>query len=200
MRYITHPNVDIDPHTPVTSWSLSPLGRHRAQTMLDQSWIQSIRHVISSSETKAMETAGLLAARLGLTVDVRPQSAEIDRSATGYVEQHRHEFLADRFFTEPQVSADGWERAVDAQRRIVDAVKDVLGEPNDPAGDVAIVGHGAVGTLLMCHLDGRTIGRVHDQPGQGHFWSYDRSTNRLLHGWRRIDGLQHADMTSADRS
>lgn len=193
LRYITHPNVDIDPHRPVPQWGLSALGRGRAQAMLDQPWLESIDHIIRSTETKAMETAELIAIRLDLTVDVRPSSGETDRMATGYVERERHELLADRFFSEPDVSADGWERANDAQRRIVDAVIDVLGEPNDAAArNVAIVGHGAVGTLLMCHLDRRAISRVHDQPGQGHYWSYDRSAKRLLHGWRRLDDLERA--------
>lgn len=189
LRYITHPNVDIDPHVPVPEWALSPLGRRRATLMLDQPWVASIDRIVSSGETKALETAELIGIRLGLPVDVRPSSGETDRTATGYVESERHELLADRFFAEPHLSADGWERAIDAQARIIDVLDDVLHEPNEAAGDVAVVGHGAVGTLLMCHLDGRPIARVHDQPGQGHYWSYDRSQDRLLHGWRPIDDV-----------
>jgi len=193
LRYITHPDVEIDPHIPVTQWALSPLGRRRAQAMLEQPWIRSIGHIIISSETKAIELAELIAKRLELPVDVRSASGETDRSATGYVERDRHELLAGRFFAEPQVSADGWERAVDAQRRIVESVIDVLYVSDCAAVDVAIVGHGAVGALLMCHLDGLAISRAHDQPGQGHHWSYDRSDDRLLHGWRRIDDLATTD-------
>lgn len=187
LRYITHPNVEIDPHTPVTEWHLSDVGRRRAHALLEQSWIDSVDLVISSAETKAIETAELIAARRNLVVDVRRSTGEIDRSATGFVEPERHELLADQFFADPERSTSGWERAVDAQRRIVDAVSDVLGTPIDAVGDVAVVGHGAVGTLLLCHLDGRAISRSHDQSGQGHYWSYDRSDHRLLHAWRPID-------------
>ena len=188
LRYISHPNVDIDPHRPVAEWRLSELGRQRAHALLDQEWITSIGLIISSAETKALETADLIAARLNMDVDGRRSTGEIDRSATGFVEPERHELLADRFFAHPTQSASGWERAVDAQQRIVDAVGDVLDAPlADPDGDVAIVGHGAVGTLLMCHLNSRAINRSHDQPGQGHYWSYDRSDRRLLHPWQPID-------------
>ncbi|WP_040493464.1 histidine phosphatase family protein [Ilumatobacter nonamiensis] len=186
LRYITHPNVEIDADTPVPMWGLSALGRRRALAMLDQQWVGSIGRIISSSETKALETADLIAAQLGLSVEVRPESGEIDRSSTGFVEPERHELLADRFFAEPDSSMEGWERAVDAQRRIVGVMRDVV-EARDGRDDVAVVGHGAVGTLLMCHLVGLRISRDHDQPGQGHFWSYDRADNRLLHGWRSID-------------
>lgn len=187
VRYITHPNVDIDPTMAVPEWSLSAVGRRRALALLDQPWIVSIGRILSSPETKAIETADVIAERLDLFVQVRRSSGETDRSATGYVEAERHERLAHRFFADPERSADGWERAVDAQRRIVDAFKDILHEPTDDGGDVAIVGHGAVGTLLMCHLDGREISRAHDQPSQGHYWSYDRSERQLLHAWRPID-------------
>ena len=45
----------------------------------------------------------------------------------------------------------GWERAIDAQRRIVAAVEQVvLTAPK--LGDVAIVSHEGVGTLLLCRL------------------------------------------------
>jgi broad specificity phosphatase PhoE len=59
----------------------------------------------------------------------------------------------------------------------------------DPSGsgDVAIVGHGGVGTLLLCRLAGLPIDRAHDQPGQGHYWSYDASNRHLMHGWQPID-------------
>ena len=192
LRYITHPNVDIDASTPVPDWGLSVLGRRRARSMLDQRWVGSIGRIIASSETKALETAELIADRLGLVVEVRASSGEIDRSSTGFVEPERHELLADRFFAEPESSVEGWERAVDAQRRIVEVLHDVLDGGRDWPGDVAVVGHGAVGTLLMCHLDGRTISRDHDQPGQGHFWSYDLSDNHLLHGWRSIADLEES--------
>lgn len=48
------------------------------------------------------------------------------------------------------------------QRRIVDAVTAVL-DGHDPARPIAFTGHGAVGTLLKCHLGGRKISRDEDQ-------------------------------------
>ena len=184
LRYITHPDVEIDPDLPVPTWGLSAEGRRRAAVMVTQTWARSLGSVVSSSETKALQTARLLADHLGIEVEVRPSTGEIDRSATGFVSEGRHEELADRFFSEPGSSAEGWETAHDAQNRIVEAVADLV---TDSEHDVAVVGHGAVGTLLMCHLAGLVIERRHDQPGQGHFWTLDRATRRLLHGWRPID-------------
>jgi hypothetical protein len=56
------------------------------------------------------------------------------------------------------------------------------------AGDIAIVAHGGVGTLLYCHLAGLPISRQYDQPAQGHYWSYSLSQRSLLHGWLSIAG------------
>ena len=95
------------------------------------------------------------------------------------------EATADRFFAEPDRSIDGWETAAAAQARIVAAVDRVLAE--SPPGDVAIVTHGGVGTLLQCALRGVPISRALDQPGQGHWFAFERASRRVLHGWRRFE-------------
>lgn len=187
LRYITHPNVAVDPLVAVPDWSLSDLGRRRAHTMLGQPWLETAGRIVSSAETKALETAAILADHLGLPVEIRADAGETDRSATGFVPQPRHEQLADRFFADPDASADGWETARAAQLRIVEALGDLLVGGDD---DVVAIGHEAVGTLLMCHLTGLPIDRVHDQPGQGHYWTLDRSSGRLLHQWRPIDEIE----------
>ena len=51
---------------------------------------------------------------------------ENDRSATGYLPPDRFEAVADRFFAEPETSVLGWERAVDAQARIVACVARIV--------------------------------------------------------------------------
>ena len=139
--------------------------------------------VFSSAERKARETAAVL----GLPPRVRQALGENDRSATGYLPRAEFEATADRFFAEPEASIRGWERAVDAQARIVAAVAAALAEA--PPGDVAIVAHGGVGALLRCHLAGVAITRAEDQPagGGGHLFGFDRATGRLLGPWRRIE-------------
>lgn len=186
--YISHPNVHIDPDVAVPQWRLSDVGRDRAAAMLDQPWVSSIAAVSSSPEHKAQETAGILADHLGLSVEVVDRTGEIDRSATGYVPEERHEELRRRLFAEPDHSADGWERASDATHRLVTRLGPLLragGRTTD--SDVAVVGHGGVGTLLLCHLLGIEPDQAHDQPGQGHYWIYDVTNRRVLHEWRPID-------------
>ncbi|MBZ9849600.1 phosphoglycerate mutase family protein [Mesorhizobium sp. CA14] len=189
--YITHPQVRIDANVPVPEWGLSDVGRARAVAMLDQPWVGSIRRVVSSGERKAVETAKILADHLHLTVEIRERMHENDRSATGFLPPPEFEAVADEFFARPHVSIRGWERAIDAQRRIASEVDAVLAAD---AGNVAFVGHGGVGTLLLLLLDGREISRVADQPaGGGNYFAYDIEARRTLHGWRPIDELTPHD-------
>ncbi|RUX03375.1 MAG: histidine phosphatase family protein [Mesorhizobium sp.] len=187
--YITHPQVQIDATIPVPDWGLSDIGRARAHAMLDQPWIASIARVVSSEERKAVETAEVLGRHLDLAVQVRERMHENDRSATGFLPPPEFEAVADRFFANPHESIRGWERAIDAQQRIVSEVEAVLDAGG--AGDIAFVGHGGVGTLLLVSLSDSRISRDADQPaGGGNYFAYDIGARRLIHGWRPIDRVE----------
>lgn len=163
--YLTHPQVQVDPAVPVPDWGLSPVGRARTEAFARHAGLAAFRRIVSSAEEKAKEAAAILAAALGLTVEVRQGLHENDRTATGYLPEAEFQAMADAFFRRPQESVRGWERAVDAQARIVSGVTAALAEaPDVPA---LFVGHGGVGTLLLCHLAGYPISRVHDQPPVG---------------------------------
>jgi len=184
--YITHPQVQIDADIPVPEWGLSEIGRARAVAMLDQPWIGSIRRVVSSAERKAIETAEILARHLGLAVEVRERMHENDRSATGFLPPPEFEAVADQFFANPHKSIRGWERAIDAQQRILSEAEAVLGAAD--SSDIAFVGHGGVGTLLLLSLSGREISRAGDQPaGGGNYFAYDMGARRVIHEWWPID-------------
>ncbi|MET0146086.1 MAG: histidine phosphatase family protein [Ilumatobacteraceae bacterium] len=185
IHYISHPQVTVDPAVPVDQWGLSPTGRQRAAAMAAGDWVRSIRRIVSSAETKALETAALLGASLGVAVETRPASGEIDRAAAGFLPPDEFEVVADRCFAEPSTSARGWERAIDAQARIAATLADLLDD--DGPGDVAVVGHGGVGTLWWCHLSGTPIERRWDQPGQGHVFRVDRASRRPLDHWWPIE-------------
>ena len=186
VRYLTHPQVQIDPDVPVPQWGLSPVGRARTEAVARAGWLARTTQIVSSGERKAIETAEIIAARLGLMIEIREAMHENDRSATGFLKPAEFEQVADRFFAEPHLSVRGWERAIDAQARIVREAEAVLSR-NRP-GDVLFVGHGAVGTLLFCHTAGHPIDRVHDQPaGGGNVFAFARDGRQVVHGWRRME-------------
>lgn len=186
LRYITHPEVTVDPSVAVTRWNLSPVGLARAHAIVRQPWASAIGRIVSSTEAKAVQTATILSEHLGISIEIREDLGENDRSATGFVAPTRFEALADAFFAEPTRSVAGWERADDAQRRIVAGLADLL-DADAADIDIAIIGHGAVGTLWYSAVSGQPIDRRHDQPGQGHYFTVDLPSGRVEHPWRPID-------------
>lgn len=185
-RYLTHPQVLIDAATPVPRWWLSDNGRARARLLLRADWLPRLSRIVSSDETKAVETAEIVAKAAGLNVEIRENMGENDRSATGFLPPEEFEAVADRFFAEPERSARGWATARHEQARIVDAIDDVL--RGHDAGDVLFVGHGAVGALNLCRLLDVPISRALDQPGGGgNLYAWKISTGRVLHRWRSIE-------------
>jgi hypothetical protein len=64
VRYLTHPQVQIDPAVPVPQWSLSPIGRTRTGGLANASRLSSTTQIVSSGERKAIETAEIIAGPL----------------------------------------------------------------------------------------------------------------------------------------
>jgi len=183
VRYLTYPQVQIDPDVPVPQWGLSPVGCARTEAVAHAGWLARTTQVISSGERKAIETAEIIAGPLGIMIDIREAMHENDRSATGFLKPAEFEAVADQFFAQPHLSVRGWERAVDAQARIVREAEAVLARKRH--GDVLFVGHGAVG-----HIAGHPIDRVHDQPaGGGHVFAFTRDARHVLHGWRKMEEI-----------
>ncbi|WP_439690771.1 histidine phosphatase family protein [Curtobacterium sp. SP.BCp] len=172
--FVTHAEPVVDPAAPIETWGLSPVGRTRAGA-----WRAPASPVVTSTERKAVETAELVAG--GRPVEQDPALGEIDRSATGYLPFDEFDAVVDAFFARPSESVRGWERAVDAQERIVAAVRAQAG-----AGDVVLVSHGAVGALLLASLSGGPISRAAEQPGMGSVLTLDPVSWRATSDWQRL--------------
>jgi broad specificity phosphatase PhoE len=186
--YITHPDVVIGPDVLVDQWPLSLRGRERMRAMLKSPWVSGIRAIYCSAEQKAIDGAAILSEAVSIPYVVVAQLGENDRSSTGYLPGPEFESVVDEFFCRPEASVRGWERAVDAQSRIVAATMVILRSQPDE-GDIAMVAHGGVGTLLLCYLKDTPISRKHDQPptNGGNYFVFDRTTLGVLHGWQPIE-------------
>lgn len=182
--FVTHPEVVVDPAIPVPRWHLSDQGRARMARFAASPVVARVGALWCSDEVKAIEAAAIAAAALRLTPRQHPGLGENDRSATGYLPPDAFETAADAFFAHPDISVRGWERALDAQARILRTVRTLVA--GHGPGDLMIVSHGAVGTLLSAALHGVPIHRRLDQPSQGHFWRARLPGLEPLHGWRPI--------------
>ncbi len=188
VRYLTHPQVHIDPNVPVPQWGLNELGRSRAEAFAGWAGLGHTTQIVCSAERKAIDTAELISKAVGVRMEVCERMHENDRSATGFLEPEEFEAVVNEFFARPDHSVRGWEKARDAQNRIVEEMRVVIGR--DTAGDVLLVGHGGVGTLLYCHVAVLPVDRKHDQPhGGGNVFAFDRESQALIHAWQSIESL-----------
>jgi broad specificity phosphatase PhoE len=189
--FITHPNVVISPDVPVPRWPLSELGRTRMRAGLAQAWVRHIDAIWCSTEQKAIDGAEILAAHCGLPYAMEEDLGENDRSATGFLPPDEFERVADEFFARPQQSVRGWETAAAAQARIVAAVTRIADamDREQREGTLAFVSHGAVGTLLYCHLASEPTSRTRDQPpnGGGNWFGFDWPERRARSWWQPLD-------------
>jgi broad specificity phosphatase PhoE len=188
LRYLSHPQVQIDAKILVPEWGLSDIGVKRTNDIKTATALKSTSLIISSNEKKAIETAVLIAESLGLSVKIQKDLHENNRNSTGFLKPDEFEIVASQFFAEPEKNVRGWEKAIDAQSRIVSEVENIFS--NHKGGDILMVGHGGVGTLLMCHFAGFPISRQYDQPsGGGNFFSVQLNSNELLHQWLPMEKL-----------
>lgn len=187
MLYVTHPQVVIDPDVPVVQWDLSEVGRERAQTLSARNYFGADTIFISSTETKATELAHILARPGNSKVIADAALGENDRTATGFLPPDKFEDMADGFFASPNDSVEGWERAIDAQTRIVEAVSR-FAVTHASASALVFCGHGAVGSLLKCYVADRVINRAQDQPGGGgNIFQFDLASKKLICEWTPMD-------------
>lgn len=190
--YVTHPDVAVDPAVPIPRWPLSEVGLARMHALCEADWVPGLGSVWCSTEQKALDGAEILSRSTGLEYTALEAFGENDRSATGFLPPDEFWAVVECFFGEPEKSARGWERAVDAQARIVAAVDEVVRRA--PPGDAVIVAHGGVGNLLLCHLKGVPISMENEQPLRGPepgtvggcWFAFEGESRALLHDWNEI--------------
>ncbi|WP_243370037.1 histidine phosphatase family protein [Microvirga solisilvae] len=184
--FLTHPEVVIDPLVPVPRWPLNETGRKRMECFAEKLSNLRLSSIHASTEQKAIDGAAIVAQRLGMTYRTHEDIGENDRSATGYIAPPEFWEVVREFFGRPHESIRGWERAIDAQTRIVNAVRRIAAEET---GNALIVSHGGVGCLLTAHLQQVEIGHESrpQHSGGGCFIVIDRGSFTLQQDWRNIE-------------
>jgi len=150
LRYlilVKHSLPEIVPTLTAHQWRLSEKGQLRCHALAEKLACYLPGCIISSREPKAVETAQIVAGRLGQTFQIIEGLHEHDRSNVEWTSAERFAAQVDEFFRYPNRLMMGRETASQARERFTQAVTSVLQE--HPVDTVAIVAHGTVITLFV---------------------------------------------------
>ena len=148
---IKHSRPEIIPELPANQWRLSEEGRRRCTTLAEQLAAWKPRRLVSSLEPKAQETAQIVAARLGLTMETWPDLHEHSRPKPGLSSVADFEASVARLFAQPNDLVLGDETAEQARQRFTRAILSLL--EGFPAQTLAVVAHGTVITLFAARAN-----------------------------------------------
>lgn len=144
---VKHSQPQIDPLVPAREWRLSEEGRLRCQPLADKLAGYEPGRIVASREPKAVETAKIVAERLGTPFEVAEGLHEHDRSNVAFYAPQVFDQAVATFSQRPETLVFGRETALQAQERFSRAVESVLEKYRDE--NVVIVAHGAVITLFV---------------------------------------------------
>lgn len=146
--YITHPLAKIEPDKPNTEWSLLEDSEEELERLSVMDFWKDIDLVFSSPEKKALQTAEYIKEHNNINYDVSDDLNEVRRESYQFVELQKYLKQVEDFYLHPEDSCNGWEKAVDAQKRLINFLDKIMVEDKD----IAVISHGIIGTLLACYL------------------------------------------------
>lgn len=135
------------PDAPAAQWPLSAEGEARAARFAQQVLPYHPAVIVASAESKAMQTGQILAAELGITMEVAADLHEHERPAVRFLERAEFERQVTDFFAHPTALVFGAETAAQTEQRFTHAVQRVVAAHPDQT--LAVVTHGTVMALFL---------------------------------------------------
>jgi broad specificity phosphatase PhoE len=149
---VKHSLPEIVETIPARDWTLSDEGRARAAKLAELLPAYQPEFIACSAESKARETASVLAKHLSLSVHIVDGLHEHDRSSTPYYSTDEFQALVRKFFEEPDSLVFGAETATESLERFKAAVEAAL--KLSAAENLIVVSHGTVIALYVSWLTG----------------------------------------------
>lgn len=147
---VRHSTPEINHAIPSNQWNLNETGTKRAKLLARQLSSFPVDVVVSSPETKALETARIIASYHSLDLTVHNGLHEHDRTQAPFLSESDFKEAIFYLFKNPDELTYGSETATDAERRFENTVKELL--VDHPNGDTLIVSHGTVMALFIAKL------------------------------------------------
>jgi broad specificity phosphatase PhoE len=149
---VKHSLPEIRKDLPAREWTLSKEGFFRARQLAESLSPYRPQILASSPEPKAVETAGMIARRHQLSLNIYHDLHEHDRSHVSYLSGVDFDRSVREFFTYPDKQVFGSETAHKAHERFSNAVHSLLNIYKDKR--IVVVSHGTVISLFVSRLTG----------------------------------------------
>jgi broad specificity phosphatase PhoE len=175
---VKHSIPEIVETLPAREWKLSELGRARALRLAELLKQYQPEVVISSTESKAKETAEIIAGRHQIEYRVAEDLHEHDRSNVPYLAHDEFQASVHEFFLKPDELVFGRESADQAHARFYRRVHSILNEHPDKT--VVIVTHGTVISLFVSRLTGSSDFEIWNMLGLPSFIAIELGSNTLI--------------------
>jgi broad specificity phosphatase PhoE len=177
---IKHAAPEIRGADPAARWSLSEAGRRSCADLAAHLHGLGVRHLVSSAEPKAVETAQQAARRLDIDASIGAGLGEHRRDSVGlFADAADFRDAVRRMLAAPGERVFGDETAAEARDRFEEAVAAVVGGWSHP-GPAAIVAHGTVISLLVERWTGRDAFDTWSRLGLPSFVRLDAASRALL--------------------
>ena len=158
---VKHARPVITPDLPAAQWTLSEAGRASCEPLARALAAWRPEALIASQEPKAMETARLVAERLGVPWRAAPGLHEHNREGAPYfADEAAFAAAAEALFTQPDARVYGREMASEALRRFSAALDAAVASHADQR--VAVVAHGTVIALYVASQWGMSAREGYD--------------------------------------
>ena len=149
---VKHSMPEIEPDKPASAWKLSKAGRRRAGLLAARLKEFSPAVIRSSRESKAIETAEIVANDHGVPVEIVDGLEEHHRENVPFLSsKEEFEEAVERLFRCPDELVLGTETANQARDRFTAALDKVIGVGHT---DSIVVTHGTVMTLYVASIAG----------------------------------------------
>ena len=149
---VKHSVPEIDPALPARQWRLSGEGRHRCTALAEKLRAYAPDLAIASTEPKAMATAEIVAASLGIEWTTVEDLHEHNRSKVPFLGDDEFQMAVAELFGKPNQLIFGHETAEQARRRFAARVHQVV-EQNH-GRNIVLVAHGTVISLFAASVAG----------------------------------------------
>lgn len=175
---VKHSQPEIVESLPAREWNLSEQGRARARQLTEELARFQPQVIVSSTESKAIETAEIVARRHQLDFQIVEGLHEHDRSNVPYLSQDEFQASIREFFQKPDQRVFGRETANQAYARFYQAVHSILNEHKDET--ILVVTHGTVISLFVSRLTGRSDLELWNMLGLPSFIAIDLQSSTLI--------------------